>query len=270
MRNLTIKPGTRTQSKSVILKQAATHRIVKTRDVVRWLGISRQTAAQHLRELVAAGQLVKMGSTKSSAYALPHAAHRADPSRAGNFGARYALRGLSEDKVFQEIDLRIGLRKRLSPAAYGVIAYAFTEMLNNAIDHSRSAAAEIRVVLTGGKDVRNIRGTRVRFTLKQKSRKDLKKLFDEYSGVDYEFDKTRIVIHLAQGREEHISRSQAKRLLFGLEKFKRIVLDFKKAEGIGQGFADEIFRVFRNAHPTIQIQPVNMSPSVEFMVRRTA
>ena len=141
-----------------------------------------------------------------------------------------------------------------------------------------------RFVLEGGKvryivdnviqdvlleDTRDRKGTRVVFPLKQRSRKDLKKLFDEYAGSDCEFDKTRIAVYLSGARGENIARSQAKRMLFGLEKFRQIVLDFKKVRGIGQGFSDEVFRVFRAQHPSIRIESVNMSPSVAFMIQRT-
>ena len=62
-----------------------------------------------------------------------------------------------------------------------------------------------------------------------------------------------------------ISRSEARRLLLGLEKFKEIILDFKDVKKIGQGFADEIFRVFHNRHPNIVINTVNVSPTIKQM-----
>lgn len=39
-------------------------------------------------------------------------------------------------------------------------------------------------------------------------------------------------------------------------------------EGIGQGFADEIFRVWAGRHPEIRITTANMTRPVEFMVSR--
>ena len=66
----------------------------------------------------------------------------------------------------------------------------------------------------------------------------------------------------------NISRSQARRVLQGLDKFKVILLDFDKVPMIGQAFADEIYRVFKNKHPGIQFQESNMNDAVEFMVRR--
>lgn len=338
------------KSKAWILGRARRRGSVRTTEAAKALGVTRQTAAQHLRELVARGELTRLGSTKSARYVPAQAVFpgRAAPGRP-LFSARHALRGLEEDAVWREADLKMGLKRRLSPAAHRIAAYAFTEMLNNAVDHSRASHAGVRLkcgrglfeftvedagigafesirrkfrlkdhfaavehllkgkqsadpkrhsgqgifftskiadcfVLESAKlrlvvdnriddvilrDIRRIEGTRVHFSLKQKSRKDLKRLFDSYSGSDYEFDKTRIRVHLSERPGEYISRSQAKRLLFGLEKFRRVVLDFKRVPGIGQGFADEVFRVFRSAHPKIRVEPVHMSKSVEFMVRRT-
>jgi len=41
-----------------------------------------------------------------------------------------------------------------------------------------------------------------------------------------------------------ISGSQAKRFCNGLDNLKKIILDFDGVEWMGQGFADQIFRVF--------------------------
>ena len=66
----------------------------------------------------------------------------------------------------------------------------------------------------------------------------------------------------------YVSRSQARRVLTNLDKFKSIVLDFDQVPTIGQAFADEIFRVFATKHQEIQITPINMNEAVDFMVRR--
>ena len=44
--------------------------------------------------------------------------------------------------------------------------------------------------------------------------------------------------------------------------------DFAGVEMIGQAFADEIFRVFRKAHPETQLESVNASPDVARMIQR--
>jgi hypothetical protein len=47
-----------------------------------------------------------------------------------------------------------------------------------------------------------------------------------------------------------------------------VILDFDSVPMIGQAFADEVFRVFKNKYPHISIIPINMNDAVEFMIRR--
>ena len=97
-----------------------------------------------------------------------------------------------------------------------------------------------------------------------------KEIFDEYTSDDFVFNKTKIIVHLAKDYLGHdfVSRSLAKRILMNVEKFKIIVLDFENIDNIGQGFADEVFRVFKNKNPDITIVPVNMNEEIEFMINR--
>ena len=88
---------------------------------------------------------------------------------------------------------------------------------------------------------------------------------------DLSFDKSTIPVKLAQvGPGGLVSRSQAKRVMVGVERFKRATLDFTGVDWIGQGFADEIFRVYRKAHPDIEILTEGANPAVAAMVRRAS
>lgn len=111
-------------------------------------------------------------------------------------------------------------------------------------------------------------GTEVRVVIHDPPSRPLKAVFDEYT-EDFAFIRTRTVVKLFEHGVEFVSRSEAKRLLAGLERFHDVLVDFTGVRGIGQGFADEVFRVWPAAHPGITVRPVNMSPAVEFMVRRT-
>ena len=117
------------------------------------------------------------------------------------------------------------------------------------------------------------KGTTVIFEISTKSKKHLANLFNQYSNLtedsDYGFDKTEIRIKLYTMAGIHISRSQARRILSSLEKFKIILFDFDKVTTIGQAFADEIFRVFQNKYPNIKLETENMSEGVEFMINRS-
>lgn len=77
-----------------------------------------------------------------------------------------------------------------------------------------------------------------------------------------------IKIKLYVSKLNYVSRSQARDLMVGLEKFKSVILDFDKVPTVGQAFADEIFRVFKTKHPEISIKPINMNETVAFMVGR--
>jgi hypothetical protein len=65
-----------------------------------------------------------------------------------------------------------------------------------------------------------------------------------------------------------ISRSQAKRLLLRIDRFRTVVLDFGNVNQIGQAFADEIFRVFARRHPGVELQLINANEDISNMVRR--
>jgi hypothetical protein len=65
-----------------------------------------------------------------------------------------------------------------------------------------------------------------------------------------------------------MSRSEARSVLHTLGRFGEVVLDFAGVEAVGQGFADEVFRVWARAHTDVRLLPVNMNENVDFMVRR--
>lgn len=322
---------------------------VRTSEIVRRTHLTRQGVAKHLRELTDQNKLVKVGSTRSAVY-LPFVKGR--KSARSHFTSRFKTQGLNEDEVFKLFVQRAGLREQLSKPAFQIVKYAFTEMLNNAIEHSHSQYVKAKVSCEKGfiefqvidhgigafesirrkfkfrdhkesaehllkgkqtvapkhhtgqgifftskiadifrlqsaelsleidnlrlKDIfllpseKKIKGTQIFFLLKQRSKKNLKELFDQYTNANFEFDKTIVTVRLSAQTGGYVSRSEARRILFGLEKFKRIVMDFKDVIAVGQGFVDEVFRVFRLAHPDIQIEPIHMSGTVAFMVNRGA
>jgi len=57
-------------------------------------------------------------------------------------------------------------------------------------------------------------------------------------------------------------------VLNGLDRFRKVVLDFHGVEEVGQGFTDEVFRVWAAAHRTARLSADNMNRAVAFMVRR--
>ena len=259
------------------------------------------------------------------------------------------LIGLREDEIWAKLRQGTSFLDDLSEQAENILYFAFTEMLNNAIDHSRSGVGYAKIWLEDGKlkfivqdkgigVFRNVMskkhlpsevvaaqelikgklttaarrhsgegifwtskiadrftlrsynyelvvdnslqdytikaleekfiGTEVYFEVAKDTQKSIRQLFREYT-FDEEhltLDTTSIPINLFQEGDIWISRSQAKKVLAGLTRYKKIILNFAGVDVIGQAFADEIFRVFNISHPEIELEPINMSDSVKLMV----
>lgn len=269
----------------------------------------------------------------------------------------YPLRGLNEDVILSK-DMSDIFKEDVSSVVRSVFTYVFTEMLNNAIDHSESEAVTIHVfrnayvigceisdqgvgifrkiqnamgleekrfailelakgkfttdpashtgegvffsskvadrffifsdalAFIGDNSAGNAdpvmmdrlsegqrKGTRVYFEIVLDRTITFADIANRYTEApdDYGFSKTIVPVRLLEYREANpvfISRSQAKRLLTRFERFKNIVLDFQDVDEIGQGFADEVFRVFVNQHPDTMITYTNASVMVERMIKR--
>lgn len=113
-------------------------------------------------------------------------------------------------------------------------------------------------------------GTMVVMRLFNNTSRTSKQVFDSFtSGDDYGFTKTVVPVALTQyGDDKLVSRSQAKRLLVRVDKFKTVIFDFSDVESIGQAFADEVFRVFSNRHPEMELIPLNANKAVAQMINR--
>ena len=111
--------------------------------------------------------------------------------------------------------------------------------------------------------------TTVCFLVEKNTKKTLVEIFDKYTDDDYGFAKTHILVSLFKEFEKKlISRSQAKRFLNGLNKFKEITFDYKGIEIIGQGFADQIYRIFYRENPEVILHNINTNKEIEFMIKR--
>lgn len=112
--------------------------------------------------------------------------------------------------------------------------------------------------------------TAVFMKLNNNTQRTTSQVLDAFSsGDDYAFTKTIVPVRLAQsGDEKLVSRSHAKRLLTSVDKYKIVIFDFSGVEVVGQAFADEVFRVFKEQHPEIEIAALNAAEEVSQMIRR--
>jgi anti-sigma regulatory factor (Ser/Thr protein kinase)/DNA-binding transcriptional ArsR family regulator len=119
----------------------------------------------------------------------------------------------------------------------------------------------------------HLKGTSVSMKISPFSPHTTTEVFERYATDqdDYAFSRTHVLVALArqfQG-EKLVSRSQAKRVMARLDRFKEVVLDFQNIDEVGPAFADEIFRVFRAEHPGTHVAAINFNEAVGRMIRRT-
>lgn len=321
---------------------------VSTSDLAAEFGFTRQTAHRLLKQLVVRGTLMQIGVTRGTYYILADPI-LSDAAPLAKFEHEYPRLGLEEDAVVKEVEAALNTQTSLKLNIRRILAYALSEMVNNAVDHSQGEKVIIRSWLTKnqlcfqvldngigvfrsvmqdrrldnpfeamqdlikGKTttyperhsgegifftskvadqfslssygyemiVQNLRddvffreteesfkGTKVNFCVRTGSDRTVMEVFNRYTSGDFEFDTTNLQVKLFEPDLDYVSRSQGRRMMASLDHFRHIVLDFKDVETIGQGFADEVFRVFAQAHPGTTITPVNMNAAVSFMVNR--
>jgi len=329
-------------AKRKILAYLTRRRSATGSDLRSHLGVSRQALSIHVRSLVDAGKVVRSGSARGALYMLR------DRAPAAAVVARaLRTRGLDEARVWDELAAGLNLQRALRPSVEAIAHYAFTEMLNNAIEHSEASRCSVRFRIEPGvlffeirdpgigvfhsiasklrlkgepaalvellkgrtttmreahtgegifftsraadrfvlrshriqvewnrikddvfvSNPRFLRGTRVSFAIQRSSRLRLEEIFGEFAPAEYDFRfrKTKMLVKLLQS--DYVSRSEARRLVANLEKFSEIVLDFRDVKSVGQGFADEVFRVFAQRHPAVKIATQNTNPAVDAMIR---
>jgi anti-sigma regulatory factor (Ser/Thr protein kinase)/biotin operon repressor len=113
-------------------------------------------------------------------------------------------------------------------------------------------------------------GTAVWMKLNNHTSRTTKKIFDKFTSKDdFGFTKTIVPVRLAQyGDDKLVSRSQAKRLLARVDRFKTVLFDFNGVDIIGIAFADEVFRVFALRHPEIELIPIKTNSAVKRVIHR--
>lgn len=305
-------------------------------------GVTRQAVNRHLTTLVEDEVLEARGRTRERTYELKKTSYHYLLSLAEN---------QEEDKVW-----RTYVQPHLAHLAENVVNicyYGFTEIFNNAIDHSEGTTAEIYLRLSAKNIDMKVKDNGVGIFEKIKARKGLddyrqvilelskgklttdptrhsgqgifftsrmmdtfmvaannvlfghvsgsddwlieqeqpssvgtsvdlviaadttttaREVFDRYSdreSDDYDFSRTHVPLSLAKyGKDQLVSRSQAKRVVARFDRFKEVCLDFKGIDEIGQAFADEIFRVYASQHPEVEIVARNATAEVVQMIRR--
>jgi anti-sigma regulatory factor (Ser/Thr protein kinase) len=318
------------QARELILSLVDEHPHDLIRLVSQALRVTKQNASYHVQRLIAEKQLTQTGKTRRARFFLAPLIWQ----------KRYS-RQQSESDVW-DVDVLPQISE-LPDNALDIWRYCFTEMFNNAVDHSsgtritiqlkrttvnaeiaiidngvgifkkiqhamkfsdvRDAALELAkgkfttdparhtgegifftskmldafdissggVYFTSVSPMKNTKGTAIWMKLGNASDRSRKEVYDAYASPEnnYAFDRTVVPVKMAEHSENDlISRSQAKRVLLRIDRFRTVVLDFKNVNQIGQAFADEIFRVFTRRHPGVEVQFVNANGDISNMIRR--
>ncbi|MFH1048028.1 MAG: DUF4325 domain-containing protein [Patescibacteria group bacterium] len=333
-----------------IKKILQSHKELQKQDLVDSFPKHEPLIGYVLHKAVSDGELVKLGSTRGAKYSQV------------NFGAiKISKSGInriyqcgeqSESDIFHEMQDEFLNQHKISENASSIVPYAFTEMVNNAIDHSQSEKIEVAMDvqngqirftvrdwgigvfenvrqsldlpserlalaeltkgkfttspkwhsgegifftsraadlfrLTGGnltlernnttgalnviENEAPVEGTLVEFVVSADTNRSLSRdVFNQFeieSGAN-DFGKTEITVRLFDRGNILVSRSQAKRIMAGTEKFSVVMLDFDGVPLIGQGFADEIFRIFVRENPNTKVLVKNAGPDVQMMIDR--
>ena len=326
---------------------------ITSREITARIGVSRQYVNVVISDLIANKQIIKLGGTRNAFYVSAEYVQTHLDILPSTFKKKYKNVSLEEHQVLMELEEKFPRISNIPENIKSIFIFAFSEMFNNAIEHSESKIISVEVSLrnnslsfivedSGIGIFRNImkkrglhsvveaiqdllkgktttmpkslsgegifftskasdlfmlnsfgyqlsiqtllgdvkvkpisvskRGTRVSFEISTNSNLHLNNVFKKYTNLagtgDYGFDKTEIRVKLFTAGGVHISRSQARRILVGLEKFRIVLFDYEKVPMVGQAFADEIYRVFQKLHPDIRLENENMSEGVRFMVER--
>lgn len=338
------------QIEQIIGRELKKHGEITSEKLSSLAAVTRQYAHKILLKLVLDKKLIMSGKARNTRYILyTKNLEKRIGQKETAIHSKIKNSKIQEDLIYDNYERNSQLFKALNVNTRSILRYAFTEMLNNAIDHSASPDISISIYfkstkicfeindfgigifnnlkkkyglkddyeaiqeLLKGKKTTNSKkhsgegifftskvadefeiessklkliinnslndvaveeleklkkGTKIIFMINKNSKRNLRAIFNEYTDENYAFSRTAVTVKLYQKGTEYVSRSQARRVLFDMGKFKSIVLDFKKVKGIGQSFADEIFRVFKSEHPSIDIQIKNANEAVMFMIKR--
>jgi DNA-binding Lrp family transcriptional regulator len=109
-------------------------------------------------------------------------------------------------------------------------------------------------------------GTVVRMDLALDTTRTTQGVYQRYFSPDEvggeAFHTTEVPVRLAQLSSQLTSRSQGKWVVERATQFKTVVLDFEGVAMAGQGFIDEVFRVFATAQPQVRLKPIHLVPAV--------
>src|SRR5690348_3934428 len=125
------------QIRTFILEHVETHPADIGKITADHFSITRQAVNKHLRKLISEHSVVKTGRTRSRSYRLTPLLE---------WRQAYPIAGLQEDVVWMKDALPV--LGELPENVLDIWRYCFTEMINNAVDHSGGQWVYVHIVKT--------------------------------------------------------------------------------------------------------------------------
>ncbi|OGF74143.1 hypothetical protein A2W57_01825 [Candidatus Giovannonibacteria bacterium RIFCSPHIGHO2_02_43_16] len=301
--------------KKIILSKLKKRKEIRAADIIKRTGFSRAYVDRFFKILQEEGEIALVGKANRARYVYSGKQFLLRAKK-GIRNTRIILsnKNLSEDIILEQIKRDTGIFIDIRKNVAEIADYAFLEMLNNAIEHSRSRKIEVSLNrnsrlmkfeifdagigifrnvmrkrrlkseleaiqdLIKGKqttmprahsgegifftskavdtlifqssnkklifnniigdifvqDTKRIKGTKVIFTIGLKSKRDLAKIFREFSDRSFEFNKTNVTVKLFKMDTEYISR----------------------------------FRVWKSHHKSASVEYKNADENITFMIKR--
>jgi hypothetical protein len=107
--------------------------------------VSRQYVTEVLKEMVVNGELLREGGGRYTVYTLP----KYVDLLANRVKKRFKNESLDEDMILDSVKSGTNFLNNLNDNVSRIFNYAFTEMVNNAIHHSKSENIEVEVYKSG-------------------------------------------------------------------------------------------------------------------------
>lgn len=126
-------------------------------DVITAMGdykVSRQSISSVLADLVTSGQLLRNGTRRYTFYALPH---KSDALTRKETRKLVNNEDLSDYETFDELMETSELLRKLPENVISILQYSFSEMMNNAIEHSKTKTIKVELFQDIGNVVFTIR-----------------------------------------------------------------------------------------------------------------
>src|SRR3989344_3286604 len=123
--------------------------LIKTAWLAREFGVSRQYAARLVKELIKEEAIIAVGRKPNIAYTTAGYAKTHIEIFPSRFAKKYINKNLEEHLVLEEVENNFPRIFKLNEHIRNIFTYAFSEMFNNAIEHSQSKAIQVDVGVEG-------------------------------------------------------------------------------------------------------------------------